>query len=326
MLDLYNGLNIVPKYQEKYVYHCIIDFEVKNLNKYQEIVEAAKKYVESNIEYAISPDDVAKEIKYSLRQLNRIFSMSTGITVSEYIRWNKLAKSLFDLKYSDTPVIDIALKYGYESQEGYMRAFKDNFSLNPGEYRKTKMQITAKNWHINQFIHQSAHNVLDEGLCRRGNVDNWIIVKPDRIWVSARRNTTNLPSGEFYNVCEREGVMVKTGALSNFISIGGAYFPSNNNSGLCFGAELRDDFSLELLNEFEIIYVPQSKYVVFNYPKYSIENHGDAIYSTWKAQKDYDIAAQGLKWTFGKMPIFEIDDEETGYTLFFPASDMAEGD
>ncbi len=294
------------------------------MNKYQEIVEATKKYIESNIECSVSPDDAAKEINYSLRQLNRIFSMSTGITVGEYIRWSKLAKSLFELKYSDNPVIDIALKYGYESQESYTRAFKDNFSLNPGEYRKTKQQVTAKNWHINQFIHQSAHNALAEGLYRRGNVDNWIIMKPDRIWVSGRRNTENLPSGKFYDVCEREGIMRKVGALSNVISICGAYFPSNDNSGLCFGAEVEEDYPPELLSEFEIFRVPQSKYVVFNYPKYPMENHGDAIYSTWHAQKDYDIAAQGMKWNLKKMPIFE-DDDEMGYVLFFPVSDVLEG-
>ncbi len=136
--------------------------------------------------------------------------MSTGITVGEYIRWNKLARSLFELKYTDNPIIDIALKYGYESQESYMRAFKESFSLNPGEYRKSKQQVTAKNWHINQFIHQSAHNTLDNGFFRRGNVDNWIIVKPERIWASARRNTANLPAGEFYNTCVQEGIMSKT--------------------------------------------------------------------------------------------------------------------
>jgi predicted transcriptional regulator YdeE len=120
-------------------------------------------------------------------------------------------------------------------------------------------------------------------------------------------------------MCEREGIMSKIGALSNVISIGGAYFPSNDNSCLSFGAEVADDYPIELLKEYEIIRVPQSKYVVFNYPEYPIENHGDAIYSTWNAQKDYDIAAQDLKWNFNEMPVFEDDDEETGYTLYFPA-------
>lgn len=103
------------------------------MNKYDQIVEAAKQYIERNIEHAVSPDDVAKGMSYSLKQLNRIFSMSTGITVGEYIRWSKLVKSLLELKYTDEPIIDIALKYGYESQESYTRAIKDNFSLNPGE-------------------------------------------------------------------------------------------------------------------------------------------------------------------------------------------------
>lgn len=314
-------LDYVSKYQKNMnnlLYNC---FEVKVLNIYPEIVEATKKYIESNVEYTISPDAVAKEINYSLRQLNRIFSMSTGITLGEYMRWYKLVKSLFDLKYTDNPIIEVALKYGYESQESYMRAFKDCFSLNPGEYRKTKQQVAAKNWHINQLIHQSAHNTLDKGFFRQGNVYNWIIVKPDRIWASARRNTANLSAGEFYNVCIQEGIMSKTGALSDAISIGGAYFPSNDNGGLSFGAEVLEDYPIELLNGFEIFRIPQTKYVVFNYPRYPIENHGDAIYSTWRAQKDYDIEAQSLKWTFGKKPIFEVDDDETGYTLYVPASD-----
>ncbi|WOO35868.1 helix-turn-helix domain-containing protein [Anaerocolumna sp. AGMB13020] len=293
------------------------------MKRHQETVEAVKKYIESNIDDAVSPDDAAKEVNYSLRQLNRIFSFSTGITVSEYIRWRKLVKSLFELKYSERPVIDIAVKFGYESQESYTRAFKENFALNPGEYRKTKQQVRAKNWHINQFIHQSAHSALNEGLFRFGNVDNWIIVKPDRIFISARRNTENLPPGKFYDICMEEGIMSKIGSLPNVITICGAYFPSKDNSGLCFGAEVEGNYPIELLREFEIIHVPQSKYVVFNYPKYPIENHGDAIYSTWHAQKKYDYTAQGLQWNLKKMPVFENDDDELGYILFFPASDMS---
>lgn len=295
------------------------------MSKYQEIVEAAKNYIRTNIDCAIFPDDLARELNYSLRQLNRIFSMSTGITVGEYMRFSKLARSLFELKYSDNPVIEIALKYGYETQESYTRAFKEHFSLNPGEYRKTRYQVTSKSWHMNQLIHQTAHNTLEEGLFRRGDVDSWIITKPDRVWISARRNTENLPPGQFYNLCQQEGIMKKVEKLSNVISVGGAYFPSNDNSGLCFGAELENEYSLEVPSEFEIFCVAQSKYVVFNYPKYPIENHGDAIYSTWQAQKDYDIANQGLKWNLKNMPIFEEDDDEMGYLLYFPVTALAEG-
>jgi len=290
------------------------------MNPYTEIVEYAKKHIEHNIEKGVNPDETARAVNYSLKQLNRIFTMFTGLTIGEYIRWNKLAKALFELKYTENPIVDISLKYGYDSQEGFTRAFKDNFSINPGEYRKTKHPVTAKNWHVNQFIHQEAHNASDEGLYKRGNVDNWIIMKPNRIWVSGRKNTGKLHPSKFYSL-PGDDLMKRVFSLSDTVGGGGAYFPSDDYSGLSFGVEVAEDYPLELLNGFEITRVPQSKYVVFNYPKYPVENHGDAIRSTWGAQKDYDITAQGLTWNMDNMPVFEDDNEETGYTLWFPACD-----
>lgn len=295
------------------------------MSYYIEVTESVKKHIEDNIEQGVSPDDAAKAANYSLKQINRIFALVTGLTIGEYIRWNKLTKALFELKYNDEPIIDIAFKYGYESQEAFTRAFKDNFSLTPGDYRKTKQRVTAKNWHINQLIHQTAHNFLNAKIYKRENVESWIITKPDRIWASLRRNVENLHPSKFYDLCVGEGVMDKTGKLSNVITEGGAYFPGSDYSQLCFGVEVEENYPLDLLNGFEIIHIPQSKYVVFNCPPYPIENHGDVVGSTWKEQMDYDIEAQGLQWAFDKTPIFEEDYEETGYTLWFPVTEKQGG-
>ena len=290
------------------------------MSYYTEVTESVKKYIENNIGQGVSPDDAARAANYSLKQLNRIFSLVTGLTIPEYIRWNKLTKALFELKYGDAPIIDIAFKYGYESQEAFTRAFKDNFSLTPGEYRKTKSEVTARNWHINQFIHQTAHDFLGANIYKRENVESWIITKPDRIWASARKNIEKLPPGKFYDLCGSEGVMDKTGKVPNIIMAGGAYLSGFHLSQLCFGVEVEENYPLSLLSGFEIIHIPQSKYVVFNCPPYPIENHGDVVGSTWKEQKDYDIEAQGLQWAFDNAPIFEDDNDETGYTLWFPVS------
>lgn len=106
------------------------------MSNFSKIVESAKMYIEENIKTSVTPEETAKASNYSLRQLNRIFSLSTGLTLAEYIRWSKLAKAFFEVKNSDNPLIDIALKYGYESQEGFTRAFKDSFAVTPGDYRK----------------------------------------------------------------------------------------------------------------------------------------------------------------------------------------------
>ncbi|MDR2546116.1 MAG: AraC family transcriptional regulator [Lachnospiraceae bacterium] len=290
---------------------------------YLEVTEAAKNYIELNIKNGITSEETAKFSNYSLKQLNRIFYLVTGLTVCEFIRWKKLTEALFELKYNDELIINIAYKYGYESHEAFTRAFKDNFSVTPGEYKKTKKEITAKNWHINQFIHKTAHDFLNKNYHKRENVESWIITKPDRIWVSLRRNIENIHPAKFYDLCGMEGIMDKADQIPNVLMAGGAYLPGyNDDSRVCFGVEVDENYPMELINEFEIYNIPQCKYIVFNCPSYPIENHGDVIYSTWYAQKDFDIEANGLKWAMDKAPIFEDDSpESTGYTLWFPVTE-----
>jgi AraC-like DNA-binding protein len=314
-----------------------------------EVSESVKKFIEHNIEKDITPDDAAKAANYSLKQLNRIFSLTTGLTLGEYIRWYKLTQALFELKYSEMPIIDIAFKYGYESQEAFTRAFKDVFSLNPGKFRKTRHEVAAKNRHISKFIHDEEHKYYyRKGIYSRLNIESWIITKPNRIWASARRNSNNLSVHEFYENCEREEVMRKVFSIPNVIVEGGAYLPTeiynnekwqkylqakvdNNKSNgyrwfkkweLSFGIEVEEDYPLNILHDFEIIKIPQSMYIVFNCRMNSANKHDDVIKSTWSAQKDYDVTSNGLKWAIDRIPYFETEDKETGYTLWFPVSEL----
>lgn len=68
--------------------------------QYNKIMETAKNYVNENIEQGISVEDLAHHLSYSVKQLNRIFVMMTGITPSEYLRWTRLIKAVFELKYT----------------------------------------------------------------------------------------------------------------------------------------------------------------------------------------------------------------------------------
>ncbi|MCL4151313.1 UNVERIFIED_CONTAM: hypothetical protein GTU68_037230 [Idotea baltica] len=65
----------------------------------------------------------------------RIFKAITGDTVKAYIRTRRFSVALEDLLATDRAIIDIAIDTGYESQESFTRAFKQNFSLTPGQFR-----------------------------------------------------------------------------------------------------------------------------------------------------------------------------------------------
>lgn len=81
-------------------------------------------------------DDYAWKIGYSKFHLSRIFKQETGLTIREYIRKRRLAIAALYLLHSDEPIIEIAFKLHYQSQEAFTRSFKELYNMPPGKYRK----------------------------------------------------------------------------------------------------------------------------------------------------------------------------------------------
>ncbi|WP_373778308.1 GyrI-like domain-containing protein [Glaesserella sp.] len=81
-------------------------------------------YIEANLDSEIDSKTVLKLSGYSLAMFGRVFSIMAGFPLGEYIRLRKLTRAAIDLRSSDEKVIDIALKYGYESVDAFSVAFK----------------------------------------------------------------------------------------------------------------------------------------------------------------------------------------------------------
>ena len=67
--------------------------------------------------------------------LQRIFYSFIGKTIGTYIRERRLTEAGTDIK-KGKKVLDVAIKYGYESQESFTRAFKKFHGVNPGTAKK----------------------------------------------------------------------------------------------------------------------------------------------------------------------------------------------
>ena len=78
-------------------------------------IQKAIDYIENNILDNLNYDEIAKQIYLSSYHFHRAFSMITGVTVGEYVRNRKLSLAGQELFLTKAKVIDIALKYGYES-------------------------------------------------------------------------------------------------------------------------------------------------------------------------------------------------------------------
>ena len=66
----------------------------------------------------------------------RIFGALCGITVGEYIRARRMTLAAQELSRSDVKVIDIAIKYGYDSPDSFAKAFQRFHGITPSEARQ----------------------------------------------------------------------------------------------------------------------------------------------------------------------------------------------
>ena len=75
---------------------------------------------------------------YSYPLFSRIFSIMADMTLAEYLRNRRLSEAVTDLRESSDKIIDIAMKYGYESADSFSAAFKKFHGATPSEVRNGK--------------------------------------------------------------------------------------------------------------------------------------------------------------------------------------------
>ncbi len=94
-------------------------------------------WIEDNIEQKLMLETVARRAGYSQWHLQRLFRSYTGISLGTYIRQRKLTASAIALLDGNMPMMDIAIKYGFESQQTYCRTFRRLYDLSPGVFRRS---------------------------------------------------------------------------------------------------------------------------------------------------------------------------------------------
>src|SRR5699024_1701162 len=95
----------------------------------------ALNYIEENLTNEIDVSEIAKRALCSEYHFKRMFSFLAGVTLSEYIRRKRRTIAAFELNDSDSRVIDITMKYGYDSPDAFTRAFHHMHGITPSEAR-----------------------------------------------------------------------------------------------------------------------------------------------------------------------------------------------
>jgi AraC family transcriptional regulator len=108
-----------------------------------ERLNSAVNYMEEHMSDVIDYDQVAKIACCSTYHFQRMFSYMAEVPLSEYIRRRRMSLAAVDLQWSEKKVVDIALKYGYESPTAFNRAFQSVHGFAPSQARVEGIPLKA---------------------------------------------------------------------------------------------------------------------------------------------------------------------------------------
>ena len=106
-------------------------------------IQHAIDYIEDNLTETIDYEEVAKQCYSSSYHFQRVFSILCGFTLGEYIRNRRLTLAGRELATTNAKVIDVAMKYGYESPDSFAKAFQKFHGILPSQARSNGSNLKS---------------------------------------------------------------------------------------------------------------------------------------------------------------------------------------
>ena len=265
------------------------------MDEHVEAVQRMQDYIGQNLEKDITMTELAKVSLYSPWYSYRLFVKFLNMTPAEYIRRLRLSKSALRLRDESVRIIDVAPDAGFESVDGYQRAFFKEFGCNPHEYSVCPSPIYLFKPYGVKYAKPREGTKMSEVK----NVFVQVVERPDRKVIIKRGKEAK----EYWKYCEEVGCDV-WGLLCSMKSISGEpvclWLPKDyikpGTSEYVQGVEVPVDYEGEIPEGFDVIELPKCKYLMFQGEPFEEETYVGAIQEVWEAIKKYNPQTIGYKW------------------------------
>ncbi len=175
--------------------------------EWNETLQAIIDYVEDHLQRTqekIDYDVIASIAGCSFPFFQKVFSYLNGMSFAEYIRSRKLTLAGYDLQSTDSKVIEISYKYGYDSPTSFTKAFQLFHGVTPSEARKStvvlqvvpKMQIASRQAYAWSIEPKKGFRLVGKQI---------------KVTCEQDRQFQTIPM--FWNECQRNGIFAQLNSL-----------------------------------------------------------------------------------------------------------------
>jgi len=280
-------------------------------------VQKGIDFIEANLDFNLSLQQIAEEACISQWHFQRIFKALTNETLKAYIRSRRLANALEKLFTTEQRIIEIAVTAGFESQESFTRAFKKIFNMTPNEARKigNKNQFLKKIEFNSEYLKHINSNV---------SLEPKIKIREHMLLVGMKT--------QFYSVDSE-----KNNIADKLPSLWSEFLPrmtevSNSIGGVAYGVIQQTKNKTDLLEYYAVcevteiktlpknmvsIEIPKSLYAIFSHKGHikNINNTVNYIYSSWLMQSGRHHTYGADLEIYGSGYIPDSDDSIMNYAI-----------
>lgn len=273
-----------------------------DLFAWNETVQNMINWVEAHLTDNPSLLEMSAQIGYSPFYCSSRFHAVTGMTFKSYVAGRRLAMATLEIRDTNARILDIALKYGFSSQEALTRAFMNAFGCTPAAYRKHPVPIALSNPKVvflpqhyenkggptmNQTLLTEAH-VRVEHIPAHGYVGIWDIDAADYGQFWSRHDCDS--------IC---GIIDSMSHVSHPIITchTAGWFYENGKRGYFYGFGVPEDYQGVIPDGFEMRKLPASDYLVFFHPPFDfLKDNGEVMGRVESLAWNYDPQADGWEW------------------------------
>ena len=284
----------------------------QTMNRFQrEAVDKMQEFLILHYLEDITINDVLRVSNYSPFHAQRLFAEATGYGVGEYLRKLRLTRSAERLKNGESDVTDQAFESGYESVEGFIRAFRKEFGTSAGEYKRSPSPICY--FIPYRLKYRDSRLKEEKKMAETRNIFVTRITKPKRKVMIKR----GVKGEEYWDYsmevgCDVWGILKSITPEPVCMWLPDKY-RKPGTSKYVQGVELPFDWNGKVMDGFEVVDMDESEYLMFPGEAFEEEYYEEAIEEVERAMEKYDPSLIGASWN-GDEPRIQLEPRgERGY-------------
>lgn len=291
------------------------------MQEWNEIVQCMIDWIEEHLDQPQILYNVSREVGYSPWYCSVIFHDVTGLTLKNYVAGRRLSLATVAIRDTEERILDIAIKYGYSSQEALSRAFKDRYGCTPAAYRKNPIPIPMmihKHVLLPKIKTERLREMEEKRLDVR--VEHIPAHKYLGIWEERAENYGDF--WKYHNCDEVCGIIDSMDKMAHPIVTAhtAGWKKSGNKKVYFYGLGIPSEYAGEIPDGFSVKEIPASDYLVFAYPAFDfLEENNEVMPAVEKLAWGFDPKEMGYEWNEEVCPIYQRHyPEKLGYQVLRP--------